>query len=787
MKNFRRLLPLAVVVIMLMGLLVPAAPVQANVSAIKVSLFNSTPGATTRYHLVFNTTAGTGDLAAGTGTITIVFPDGTDITGVAASNVVIMSMPCLTITKSGTTLTATVPVNVPGGNDRNVVVNNVVNPGAGTGYTLTVQTSQEPTPVPSEIYDLPGVVTVSVIGVTNNYIKSTNSTYSFTIQLQNFVPSDGTIIVTFGHMGGALQNVTAADCTLTHGTWTTPKVTATVNAIQNKVVFTVNPGAWVQQNLLPLVTINNVTNSNTTGTYWLTVNTSINDSGTQSYGIPVVKNIYVKKTGLDANDGLTWATARLTIGAALAIATAGDQICVGYGTYQENITVNTAAVTISGNYPAGGGAAYDPKLLAPATVQPVSAAGIVFSVTAPLVTIQYFTITGASDTGSKGIQFIGSTGRGGQVRDCAISGNYIGVLAGNGGGGMRILGCDITNNTQAGVYVAANAAGGNQVQYCSLTGNGTGVSNSSASNDVNANMNWWGHASGPDGPRLDSNGNPTGILPGKGNPVTAGVWVMPWYTQTREKVLADAIAYFAIVTYANKGWNIISTPIALDGYTREDNTSPTSGKTTNTWAGIWDFGKRESGDDYALKLHYTVVGAVKVYTPMYSFNSANQTWVQATGDTEVKPIDAYYVRMMDFDTVPILFSPDKSSPSKYLYQGWNLVGYNYMPLGGPGKTGISSSIETALKTVERVSSAAGDVKGYAQVVSPPMNQYPWIYVPPAGGGAGGTFIAPEFAGEHGKEAESCVMVVGRGYWVFMTNPGILAGLTFTPMSFRMQY
>ncbi len=188
-------------------------------------------------------------------------------------------------------------------------------------------------------------------------------------------------------------------------------------------------------------------------------------------------------------------------------------------------------------------------------------------------------------------------------------------------------------------------------------------------------------------------------------------------------------------------------------------------------------------DGHALKLHYIVSGTDRIYTPIYCWDASSKLWVQVTADTVAEPANAYYVRMAETDSIPILVSPDKSVPSKQLYTGWNLVSYAYLPSGGSGSAGV----ETALKTVERVPSAAGDVKGYSQVVSPAMNQFPWAYIPPAAGGAGGTFIAPEYKGQPGKEAESCVMVVGRGYWVFMQNPGTLAGVSFTPMSFALQY
>ena len=279
---------------------------------------------------------------------------------------------------------------------------------------------------------------------------------------------------------------------------------------------------------------------------------------------------------------------------------------------------------------------------------------------------------------------------------------------------------------------------------------------------VNAAVNWWGDASGPDGPQSFPPATFNGLLPGTGDRVSANVWCMPWLTRLFGTVLEHDIAYFGISSPALKGWNIVSAPLALDAHITTD------GFTANTWGGFLNLGKAE-GDDRALKLHYTVVEGVRDYTPIYYYDSDPASpdfgWRQATELTKVNPVDAYYIRMMESDSIPILFSPDLSVPSKKLYHGWNLVGCAYMDVmfGEEGQP-----IETALATIAKVSSPAGDVTGYAQVVSPPVNQPSWIFIPPD------TYIPPEAVGE--------MILIGRGYWVFMENPGTLAGLTFTPIS-----
>jgi hypothetical protein len=60
----------------------------------------------------------------------------------------------------------------------------------------------------------------------------------------------------------------------------------------------------------------------------------------------------------------------------------------------------------------------------------------------------------------------------------------------------------------------------------------------------------------------------------------------------------------------------------------------------------------------------------------------------------------------------------------------------------------------------------GNRTGYSQVVSPPLHQLGWIYV----------------RDDDKRDWPIPLMQVGKGYWVFMINPGTLAGFTFTPMS-----
>ena len=64
------------------------------------------------------------------------------------------------------------------------------------------------------------------------------------------------------------------------------------------------------------------------------------------------KVVFVAKTGSDANNGLSWATAKATVQAGLSAAVAGDEVWVAAGTYVERITL-TAEAALYGGFTGG--------------------------------------------------------------------------------------------------------------------------------------------------------------------------------------------------------------------------------------------------------------------------------------------------------------------------------------------------------------------------------------------------------------------------------------------------
>lgn len=72
------------------------------------------------------------------------------------------------------------------------------------------------------------------------------------------------------------------------------------------------------------------------------------DGGIGGGGLGASAFWFVKTTGLDANDGKSWATPKLTVQAAINAAAAGDVIYVGPGSYAEKVTINKAKLMLVG-------------------------------------------------------------------------------------------------------------------------------------------------------------------------------------------------------------------------------------------------------------------------------------------------------------------------------------------------------------------------------------------------------------------------------------------------------
>jgi hypothetical protein len=387
----------------------------------------------------------------------------------------------------------------------------------------------------------------------------------------------------------------------------------------------------------------------------------------------------------------------------------GGTLVLGAGTYAGNVIIDKP-ITITG------------------TAGTIISGGITIGeLTGSSVTIENLTITGYTDFGIKIVKvkpvdtFI--------IRNNTIqgvSGSIIGIEVDEVvfGGSLTIERNSILGN-QVGIKLLEHVADAT-IQFNNITNNTTGLEILAVVSDADASYNWWSDISGP----KETNNNPGGI----GNKVVGDIDYQPWLTRQFQTVLDDNIAYFGFaMVEVDAGWNIISTPIALD-------------PACDTWGEYAALGD-------GLNLHAT--------SPAYYFDSQTQAWVTLTNAYPLKPCDAIYVRMASADVAPILYSPNLSVPSKQLYTGWNLVGLAYVD-------SLGLKANEALVSIEEV---AGGLTGYKLVVSPPVNQPSWIYT----GGA--------IADWNGQgQPPAGWMLRTYGYWVFMLNNGTLAGFTFTPVS-----
>ncbi|GAH91661.1 unnamed protein product, partial [marine sediment metagenome] len=199
--------------------------------------------------------------------------------------------------------------------------------------------------------------------------------------------------------------------------------------------------------------------------------------------------------------------------------------------------------------------------------------------------------------------------------------------------------------------------------------------------------NWWGDISGPEyeAASFEDWSNPGGL----GDAVSDNVDFIPWLTRDFQTVLDDNIAYFGYsMVWLYTGWNIISTPIALD-------------PGCDTWGEYVDL-----GDGLAIDTEATT----------YYFDGEIQDYVQVLGTYPLKPCDAIYVKMAEDDVAAILLSPSVSVPSKELYAGWNLVSLAWLPTSMEDVYGLPA--DEALITVEEVT---GSLTGYKLVVSTGLN------------------------------------------------------------------
>jgi parallel beta-helix repeat protein len=171
------------------------------------------------------------------------------------------------------------------------------------------------------------------------------------------------------------------------------------------------------------------------------------------------KSYYVRTTGSDSNTGGHPSSAFRTIGAAAQVMVAGDEVWIGAGTYNEQVTCpgsGNAANAISYRADTSG------KYTGDAGTVTISSSGIPFRGNGK----NFVTIAGIRTSGgSPGMSFVGGSNI--KLQNCDISGANHGVII--NAATVTLTNCSSHNNSGQGIYVygAANVT----ITACELYSN----------------------------------------------------------------------------------------------------------------------------------------------------------------------------------------------------------------------------------------------------------------------------------------------------------------------------
>jgi len=348
--------------------------------------------------------------------------------------------------------------------------------------------------------------------------------------------------------------------------------------------------------------------------------------------------------------------------------------------------------------------------------------------------------TAAIDVYSNTISGCGANGLGiaGSQTDIDV---YENVIYGNGNGVKVYSGTDASTVTLEynDIYSNTNTSAVIGETYGPTTAyENYGVLNA-GSDAMGAKYNWWGDISGPDSSGVITEW--TGTALGTGDIVAAvsgsSVVYDPWLTRDQATTITAGIAYYGSIYPLEAGWNTLSVPLALDD------------------------GADTLDDIVALGDFFVTSGTDQNYLGGYYYDASLGLWVPLTGAYEFVPCKAVYVKMEAAASFPVLYSGVFGLPSVSLPAGWNLIGSGFGVDKTSGDYGIAAySDSDGQKVVNQALASLG--ANASVVVSPSL---------PGQTLAWGTVATDS----------STNMIVGEGYWVFMTASATLAGFEVTPI------
>lgn len=235
----------------------------------------------------------------------------------------------------------------------------------------------------------------------------------------------------------------------------------------------------------------------------------------------------------------------------------------------------------------------------------------------------------------------------------------------------------------------------------------------------------------------------------------------PWLTETYADACVDNIRYYGALYPLEAGWNTLSVPIALKG-------------TADSMTEIVGLG------DYI-----NSTGDAQNWLSGYYYDGA---WKSLGGDYEFAPGKAVYIKMEAAAKFPVLYSGQIGLPSLTLSEGWNLIGSAF----GIDKVAGGADLSLGDYGICSLDPTGGTTYGGREVNTTDADAESWKSLADALDSLGANASVVVSPGVPGQEAvwgstaasDTDYMIVGEGYWVFMTAPDIAyAGFEVTPMYF----